>query len=390
MKFSISKRYFVEMVGAARGVADNRAPLLITRMVRLDAFGPSVGLAATDLTLAIQIRYRAEVEEAGAACVAAQDLFNVVRSLPRSARTVHLSTTVRRAHIECGGRVFHLDATATDEFPRLPDAGEARRHRVPVEELWSLLAATHCSMSKDETRPHLAAALVEVAGATLRVTTTDGHRLSQAERAVEGLDGSESLLVPARSLRKVKQMLGRAASSCGWSSGDLEVAAAGGFAFFRCGRLSISARLVEARFPSYEQVIPLRFDRAVTADREAILDAIRAAAVMGSADDAHATTRVVVSGGRMTVSKEATEASTASVSEDVPVSLQGPGLIFGFNGAYMMDALRAIEGRKVTVELGGEGDPFVVRSAGRTGYRCIIMPLRVRGGGPVCGPKPEE
>ena len=47
--------------------------------------------------------------------------------------------------------------------------------------LGQLIALTHYSMSSDETRPHLAGALFEGDGKTVRMVTTDGHRLSKAE-----------------------------------------------------------------------------------------------------------------------------------------------------------------------------------------------------------------
>jgi len=128
---------------------------------------------------------------------------------------------------------------------------------------------------------------------------------------------------------------------------------------------------VDARFPSYEQVIPFTHERTVTVSRMALADAVRAVSEMASVDAA----KIVVAEGRVVVSSP--EDGEAGVSEEIKASLQGGGLTFGVNSRFLFEVLKSIDAEDVMLELSGELDPFVVRPVGRDDYLHILMPLRI-------------
>ncbi len=378
MQFVIDKRSFVDLVTSAKGAVEPRSPVVILQTVRLVAAGSEVTMDATDLTLVVQTRCRAEVASAGVVCVTASDLFSLVKVLPREGRSVRMEVSASRwVRIVCGGRVFRLTGIQADDFPNLPDSQAVEFHRIGAAELSALFAATQFSLCKDDTRPHLAAALLELTPGRARMVTTDGHRLSRADCRVDGLNVTASLLLPSRAVRKIKQVVGRMTAVGLWSTEFIEVGlrprAPGrpDVAFFRCGRMTLSSKLVDARFPSYEQVIPFTHERTVTVSRMALADAVRAVSEMASVDAA----KIVVAEGRVVVSSP--EDGEAGVSEEIKASLQGGGLTFGVNSRFLFEVLKSIDAEDVMLELSGELDPFVVRPVGRDDYLHILMPLRI-------------
>lgn len=372
MKFVIDKRSFVDLINSTKGAVEPKSPLPILQTVRLVVEGSEVRVDATDLNMVVQTRCRVEAISGGSVCIPAWALFSVVKTLPRDGRKVLVSVASGQAvRVECGGRVFRLAGMQADDFPTLPDPRGLDFHRIGAAELSALFAATHFSLCKDDTRPHLAAALLELAPGRARMVTTDGHRLSRAERHVDGLDVTASLLLPSRSVRKLKQAVGRMTAGGLWSTEFVEVGLRGGVAFFRCGRLTLSSKLVDAKFPSYEQVIPATHERTVTVSRAALADAVRAVSEVATADAA----KIVAAEGRLVVSSA--EDGDAGVVDEIKASLRGESLTFGVNSRFLFEVLKAIDAADVLLELSGELDPFVVRPVGRDDYLHVIMPLRV-------------
>src|SRR5581483_261482 len=182
MEFVLNKRDFVKGLSRVQAVADKKSPMpmLMNVLIAADASG-NVRLAATDLLLSVTGSLRADVRKAGTVALPAKHVFETVKTLPDGEVTVTVAQNYS-ARIRGGKRRFDLVGMPGEDFPTLPDAGRIPMVQVPVEDLGDLISLTSFSMSGDDSRPHLAAALFEMAGDTLRMVTTDGHRLSKAER----------------------------------------------------------------------------------------------------------------------------------------------------------------------------------------------------------------
>src|SRR4029077_1474696 len=69
-----------------------------------------------------------------------------------------------------------------------------------------LIAKTHFSISTDETRAHLNSALFEWDGDTVRMVTTDGHRLSKVDVKVAGRQASATMLIPLKAIQELRRL----------------------------------------------------------------------------------------------------------------------------------------------------------------------------------------
>ena len=97
----------------------------------------------------------------------------------RISTTEGAATTIRALG---SARRYTLHGIPGEEFPSLPQPDEAASVlSLDVDTLAQLIAATHFSISTDETRLHLNSALFEWDGDRVRMVTTDGHRLSKME-----------------------------------------------------------------------------------------------------------------------------------------------------------------------------------------------------------------
>src|SRR3954449_2403295 len=208
MKFSVSREKFIGSLGiAVRGVS-TRSAIQTLAGIRLDAQADGgVELQATDMELGIRVAAEASVERPGTVVLPGRLLLDVVRSLPKDDLTLEYRSTEGDVELVCGPSKFHLRTLPADEFPKLPEAGDASVMRVPSQAFVETVGRVARSASRDETRPHHTGVLVSASERELRMVATDSYRLSVKETTLdEALDGQLEANVPARTLQELARI----------------------------------------------------------------------------------------------------------------------------------------------------------------------------------------
>ena len=378
MKLTIARDEFIQGLARAHGVADRRSSMPVLANVLLETEGPGgLRISATDLHLGITGVAPGSVENGGGTTAAARTLFDIVRNLPPG--DVSLAVDENQWLEVSSGRVnYRIAGIPAEDFPELPSAEDVDFFTLDAELLGRIIELTYFAVSPDEGRPHLNGALFEGDGNTLRMVATDGHRLSLVERNVEADKGGFgfSMLVPLKAIQELRRLLDEGA-------GDVEVGAAGPNAFFRrhlagAGdgvetEVTMSVKLVEARFPPYDTVIPKNVEREVLVDRVALLEALRRASLISR--DKSAALRLVFENGRLTVSSDNPDVGEAT--EELDVEYEGELLEMGFNGRYLVDTIQALDDETVKLLLSGPKDACVIKPGEGDGYIGVVMPMRL-------------
>src|SRR3954468_21197747 len=207
MKFSVSREQFLAHLGiAVRGVS-TRSAIQTLSGVMLRAGADGLELQATDMELGIRVSVDANVEREGAAVLPGRLLLDVVRSLPKDELSLEYRSSEQDVEVVAGPSRFHLRTLPADDFPRLPEAGEAAVMSLPAAAFVETIGRVARSASRDETRPHLTGVLVSASAKELRMVATDSYRLSVKETTLgEALEGSLEANVPARTLQELARI----------------------------------------------------------------------------------------------------------------------------------------------------------------------------------------
>src|SRR3954462_9690687 len=207
MKFSVSREKFLANLGiAVRGVS-TRSAIQTLSGVMVRAGSDGLELQATDMELGIRVRVEASTEGGGSAVLPGRLLLDVVRSLPADELSLEYRSSEQDVEVMSGPSRFHLRTLPADDFPRLPEAGDAAVMRLPSQAFVETIGRVARSASRDETRPHLTGVLVSASGQELRMVATDSYRLSVKETSLESaLDGALEANVPARALQELARI----------------------------------------------------------------------------------------------------------------------------------------------------------------------------------------
>ncbi len=390
MELTVAKKDLLKLVARMQGVAERKSTMPVLANVLLAADGQTaMRLAATDLYLSLLGRIPAEVSKPGSVAVSAKDLFDRVKMMPDGPIVIasqdNATTTLKASG---SARRYTLRGMPGDDFPPLPQPAEGSPTlALDVDVLSELIQKTYFSISTDETRAHLNSALFEWEGDTVRMVTTDGHRLSKVDVKVTGRQASATMLIPLKAVLELRrlcdEMLSESQPSGSKSSGkttkpELLITQSGSSAFFQGAGMTFSVKLVDAQFPPYSQVIPQGADKIIRAPRVAFADALKAVSV--AASERTGGVKLSFSAKSMRITSESPESGDGF--DELPIDYNGPNISIGFNAKYFLDVLASIVDEEVEVCLSGELDPAVLRPAGTSTsadrqFIAVVMPMRI-------------
>jgi DNA polymerase III subunit beta len=367
MELKIEKAALMQGLYLAQGISDRKStmPILANVLLRTDGKDKLL-VAATDLNVTVAAELPCKVSSEGGLTASAKHLHDIVKSLP--GEELHLKRTENNyAEIRAGKVEYKVVGMADREFPKLPNHREVKFAKVDAATLRDMIAKTFFSISTDETRYHLNGVLFECDGKQARMVSTDGHRLSKVERALDGGPKlAQGIIIPRKGLMELRRALENA-------DGEVELGIHGGHVFVRVREVALSVKLIDAQFPPYDQVIPKENEKVAICPRLATLESLKRISIMSS--DKTWGIKLALHKGLLKIASDNPDLGEAH--EELDVSYEGQPVSIGFNAKYFIELLSEMDGDECRLELNGELDPGLVRPADGKQYLGVIMPMRI-------------
>lgn len=377
MELSIARKDLLRFASRMLGVTERKSTMPMASNVLLHATGGQLRFAATDLNISIMGRVQADIVREGSVAVAAKDLVERIRMMPEGpvllASQDNAMVTLRS---HAGARRYTVRGIRGEDFPKLPEPAEGSPSlTLDVASLKELIDKTHFSISPEETRAHLNSALFEWDGDTVRMVTTDGHRLSKLDLPSSGRQAKATMIIPQKGIMELRKLCEDVLSEGRDAASSLvQMTQSGPTAFFQGSGVLLGIKLVDATFPPYNQVIPQSSDRVARAPRQKLAEALRAVSV--AASDKTGGVKLSFFPETLRISTESPDAGEAF--DEVPLEYAGPPVTMGFNAKYFLDVLGALQDEEdILLQFTRELDPTVIRPASDKRYLAVIMPMRI-------------
>ena len=367
MKLTVSRETFLTQLSVVARAASTRSAIQTLAGVLIRLEEGRAELQATDTDLGIRASVEAEIEVEGSVVVPGRLLLDVARSLPKDSVSIEYRSSQQDVEVVSGSAKFHLRTLPIEDFPRLPEADFDSVLAVPAAAFTETIARVARSAFRDETRPHLTGVLVTADGPELRMVATDSYRLSVREAKLDPpLAGALEANVPARTL----QELSRVAAANGTE--QIQVTALENQVVFSAGDVVLSSRLVEGRFPNYQQLLPESYEHELRVERSELLEVVRRISLLAQKN---APLRLSFSEGALEVSAQTPDVGEAT--ESVPVPFKGEPLEIGFNPEFFRDGLESAESEELVLKLISPLRPGLIQSGDDGGFNYLVMPIRL-------------
>ncbi|MCC6276674.1 MAG: DNA polymerase III subunit beta, partial [Oligoflexia bacterium] len=281
MKIQIERNDLLNLLQKTQNIIEKRNTMPILSNALLVADSGKLTIFATDLEVSIKDHCPAKIETEGKVAVSAKSLFDLAKELGES--TVHLSKKNNNwLEIKNEKAVFNIVCSPAEEFPAFPNDEPKELLKVQSPVLLDMIEKTIYSVSNDETRYHLNGVYFERVptdkGASFRMVATDGHRLSLIDKQLEiplNLKKAEGVIIPKKGLFELRKILE------GGDSG-VEMGFEGSHLVVRRDNTVLLIRLIDGKYPNYQQLIPQRLQRRVGVSREGLLSSLRRVSLLSN------------------------------------------------------------------------------------------------------------
>src|ERR671913_422450 len=369
MRFTITREKLQEGLAAVAASIPAKTTLPVLANILVETTDRGIRLSGTDLDIAVSTEVAADVEAPGAITIPAKKLSEIARELP-PAPVKMAAMGEQRVTLECGRSKFKLLGLPRDEFPTFPQVRFQDSWRVRSADLQKLISHTSFAVSTEESRPILNGVLWELRPERMRMVATNGHRLARMDVPTTEASGASQadLIVPPKALEQIRRLFG--------PDEIVEIARSENHPGFRSSSTQIFTRLIEGPYPNYEQVIPRENDKVATADRSALISALRRMSIVAS-DQTHRI-RMAFANGSCKLSVQTPDLGEAQ--EELTVSYEGDPLEIGFNAAYLLEILKYIPTDEVRMTFKGPERAATCEPVGwddPASYLTLVMPLRL-------------
>jgi DNA polymerase-3 subunit beta len=324
MELKIAKTELLRGLRLAQGIADRKStmPMLANVLLRMQGKNQLL-VAATDLNVSLTAELKSVNVGEGGITLGAKNLYELISSAPGDEISLKKADN-HWAEIKSGKVSYKVVGMPDRDFPKVPDHREATYSTIESAVLREMIDRTLFSVCNDETRFHLNGVYFESDGSKARMVSTDGHRLSKVERTIaNGPKLSAGVIIPKKGLLEMKKVLE--------SGPTVKLAIKTPHLFLVQDDIAIAVKLIDAQFPPYEQGVTVASDNP----------------------------------------------DLGEVREELDAEYNGEAIAIGFNPKYVVELLGQMSSDQVTLSLGGELDPGLLKPLTGDDYLGVVMPMRI-------------
>jgi DNA polymerase-3 subunit beta len=365
MKVKFNRTALQEALTLVTGVIPSRTPKPILQCLHIATEEDSVRISATDLEVGITCLVRqVEIESHGNIVVPADKLSSIVRESFDD--VIALEATESAVYLVGSDSRFTIYSHDPDQYPVVPGFEGEADIEVKLDRLQDGIEQTVFAAAKESTRYALNGILWEVHGKKLSLIATDGRRLAKAvvslEKAATLPEGR--IIVPAKTMNLLDKIPMR-------DGGSVSVRFVNNQIVLGCETVVISSNLVEGNFPKYEDIIPKDYTKKLTLPTDAVLSAVRRAALLANEDSKGI--KLALDKGSLIFTSRAPETGDAQIDMDIEYNEEP--MEIGFNPQFLVDVMRVIKEDTFELHLGQSDRPGLIKSG--SSFLYIVMPVNL-------------
>ena len=354
MRFIVTSTSLLKNLQQISGVISSNTVLSVLEDFLFELRGNTLTLTATDLETMMRVHMDVvDAEGDGRICIPSKILVEYLN--------VEMSSNVGK---------YHIGGEKADDFPREPAPVDTTKFTMPSITLLESINRTIFAVSSDTLRPAMTGVFFELATDSLTFVSTDAHRLVQLKCNNIECPVADGFVVPKKPLQQLKSTLPSDETM-------LQISYNQSHLFVSTDHLSLSCRLIDARFPDYKAVIPIDNPYKLTINRADFVSALRRVSIFAN----KTTSQVVleINGNSIQLSAQDIDFSYEG-KEMLSCQYSGEDMKIAFNARLMVELINNLDGTEVLMELSKPSRAAIFRTIEKSETEdllMLIMPLMV-------------
>lgn len=363
MKFIVSSSYLLKQLSDINGVITTNPVVPILENFLFEINDGNLTVTASDLQTSMITELQVEAKEDGSIAIPARILLETLRNLPEQPVTFSIDSNTYSIEINSDNGRYKLAGENATDFPKIPTVSDGYTVNISSEVLGKAINNTIFATSNDELRPAMTGVYIKLDDTNATFVATDSHRLIRYRRVDVAADMGHSMIVPRKALTLLKATLPSELTNV-----NLEFNTSN--AFFNFNNVKMICRLIDERFPDYENVIPLDNNNAVVIKKDELLNSLKRIAIY--ANKTTHQVRLKVTGSELMVSAEDLDFSNEA-NERLACEHDGEDIEIGFNAKFLVEMLGNIDSEEITLKLSAPNKAGIVTPNEKDEEEDILM-----------------
>jgi DNA polymerase-3 subunit beta len=363
MKFIVNSSYLLRQLSNINGVITTNPVVPILENFLFEIEKNILTVTASDLQTSMITEITVESKEKGSIAVPARILLDTLKNLPDQPVTFSIDESTYSIEISSDNGRYKLSGENATDFPKVPAVSNDFSSVISSDVLARAVNNTIFATSSDELRPAMTGVYVNLGEKNTTFVATDGHRLVRYRRADIKSDNGNAIIIPRKALNLLKATLPA-------ENTDVSIDFNMSNAFFKFGSIRMICRLIDERFPDYENVIPALNPIKMTISRTDLLGSLKRIAIY--ANKTTHQVRIKITGSELQVSAEDLDFSNEA-NERLSCEHEGEDIEIGFNAKFIIEMLSNLDTDQVKLNMSAPNKAGVILPVEKDKDEDILM-----------------
>ncbi|MEQ8363712.1 MAG: DNA polymerase III subunit beta [Cyclobacteriaceae bacterium] len=363
MKFIVNSSYLLKQLSNINGVITTNPVVPILENFLFEIEKNILTVTASDLQTSMITEITVESKEKGSIAVPARILLDTLKNLPDQPVTFSIDESTYSIEISSDNGRYKLSGENATDFPKVPSVSNDFSAVLSSDVLAKAVNNTIFATSSDELRPAMTGVYVNLGEKNTTFVATDGHRLVRYRRTDIKSDSGNAIIIPRKALNLLKATLPTENTEV---SIDFNMSNA----FFKFGSIRMICRLIDERFPDYENVIPSQNPIKMTISRTDLLSSLKRIAIY--ANKTTHQVRLKITGSELQVSAEDLDFSNEA-NERLSCEHEGEDIEIGFNAKFIIEMLSNLDTDQIKLNMSASNKAGVILPIDKDKDEDILM-----------------
>lgn len=374
MKFIILKKNLKDGLRAIEKAVEDNSNLLVLKNFLIESFDNKIKLSATNLELAVINFISGKIIENGGLSIPLNIFNSIINNLQSERINLEL-TQNNKLLIKTDNYSAEIQGLKKEEFPIIPKIKNNLNYiEISCLILKDALNSVINLINLNNSRPELNGVLFDYQNTILKLTTTDGFRLSEKTinntQFESNFNTGFKIIIPIKTAQEaVKELQIN-------ENGSVKIYFDSNQILFKTENTEIISRLINGEFPEYQQIIPKAFKTELNLNKDELINAVKLTGLFS--DRLNEIKLIIKESNKNNIELFSSSQNLGENKYLIPAKIKGaagPAEIT-FNWRFLLEGAKNLKSDNIFLGLNDQDKPALIKSADDTSWFYILMPIK--------------
>jgi DNA polymerase-3 subunit beta len=373
MNFIVSTSAILKKIQSISGAIATNTVLPIVECYLFELNNALLTLSSTDLETSMSTDIQVDSTTKGKVAIPAKQLTEILKNCSEQPLSFMVDNETFNVEITTDNGKYKLMGENGDNYPKIPKSIEGNELEIASKTLHRAFGKTFFATGTDEIRPAMTGVYVLINADGMTVVSTDAHRLVKVLRTDVTAAVPFSCIIPRKAVGILKGILNS-------SEDKVKMATDKNNAYFDNHNIRLACRLIDAKYPDYEAVIPRENPNVLSIATHDLNGSLKRVNIF-----TNKTTNLValkLAGSNLHVKGEDIDYSEEG-DEVINCNYNGEDMEIGFNAKFFIEMLNELDSQNLLLEMSIPSRAGIIKPEIQLEHEelmMLIMPMMLAGG----------